>query len=34
VGSRVDITVNFQSTPSITLSAIVRAQAEYFKNVK
>ena len=34
VGSRVDITVNFQSTPSITLSAIVRAQADYFKNVK
>jgi hypothetical protein len=34
VGSRVDITVNFQSAPPITLSAIVRAQTEYFKNVK
>jgi hypothetical protein len=34
VGSRVDITVNFQNTPAITLSAIVRAQTEYFKNVK
>jgi hypothetical protein len=34
VGSRVDITVNFQSTPPITLSAIVRAQSEYFKNVR
>jgi len=30
----VDITVNFQKTASVTLSAIVRAQAEYFKNVK
>jgi len=34
VGSRVDITVNFQNTAPVTLSAIVRAQAEYFKNVK
>jgi len=34
VGSRVDITVKFQNTPPLTLSAIVRAQAEYFKNVK
>ena len=34
VGSRVDITVNFQSAAPITLSAIVRAQADYFKNVK
>jgi hypothetical protein len=30
----VDITVNFQSAPPITLSAIVRAPTEYFKNVK
>jgi hypothetical protein len=34
VGSRVDITVNFQSAAPVTLSAIVRAQADYFKNVK
>ena len=34
VGSRVDITVNFQSAAPITLSAIVRAQVDYFKNVK
>ena len=34
VGSRVDITVNFQSASPVTLSAIVRAQADYFKTVK
>ncbi len=34
VGSRVDITLNFQSVAPVTLSAIVRAQADYFKNVK
>ena len=34
VGSRVNITLNFQTAAPITLSSIVRDQTEYFKIVK